>query len=184
MATKQTTPKHAGGRPTKYDKKFCRQLEDYFNIEPFETVEVKTTDKRSGRVYLSEEVRANRLPTLERFAFDIGVTDDTIVRWASEKHPDDYRIQSKRGKLKHPEFSAAYRRAKMLQKDILMVNGSLGYYAANYTKFVSTNLTDLRDNQNVDITSKGKSIAPKVVSEIQPHVAAEAEATPGNSASQ
>src|SRR6185312_11922157 len=101
------TKKHPGGRPTKYFKKYCDEVVAFFEKEPFETIEVKTTDKRSGRVYLSEELRPVPLPTLERFAANIGVDTDTLVEW---------------GKV-HPEFSVAVTRAKERQKDILVTNG-------------------------------------------------------------
>jgi hypothetical protein len=146
------------GRPTKYDSKYCQMLIEYCDKVPYSEVDVLTTDKRSGKVYVNKELRAVEFPTLEKFAHDIGVNTDTLVEWSSAKYPDDYADEKLRGKLKHPNFSAAYRRAKQLQKHILVTNGLMGLYNSNFAKFVATNSTDMHDRQEIDHTTKGESM--------------------------
>ncbi len=124
------------GRPTKYRKRYCKEIVEFFNREPYTEVEVVTTDKKSGRKYINEELRPAILPTMERFSFNIGVDTDTLVEWTKV----------------HPEFSAAVTRAKHLQKDILIANGLAGLYNSGFAVFVSKNLTDLRDKKEMDLT--------------------------------
>jgi hypothetical protein len=92
----------------------------------------------------------NKLPTLEDFAYDIGVDVDCMVNWAKAK--------DKRGRLKHPRFFGAYTRAKQLQKQFLINNGLAGLTPPSSFIFVAKNITDMDDKQGIDITSKGKRI--------------------------
>lgn len=59
-------PKHAGGRPTKYDPLFCDELDKY----------LETTGKEQ-----------TSLPTKQGFALWIGVDDETLLEWA-KVHPE------------------------------------------------------------------------------------------------
>jgi hypothetical protein len=141
-----STDKHPGGRPTKYNRRFCRELIDFFDIEPYEEREVKTQDRKTGREYIDYKDHANDLPTFERFAHNIGVNGDTLVEWAKTVWPEGHKNA---GKLRHPEFSAAYTRAKELQKDILITNGLQGLYQTTFAIFLAKNITDLKDRQEI-----------------------------------
>ncbi len=57
----QTEEKHAGGRPTKYDPKYCKEMIDYF------------------------QDKSNFFPTLAGFASSIEMHKETLLNWA-EKH--------------------------------------------------------------------------------------------------
>lgn len=57
---------HAGGRPSKYDPKFCDELDKY----------LETTGKEQ-----------TSLPTKQGFALWLGVDDETILEWA-KIHPE------------------------------------------------------------------------------------------------
>jgi hypothetical protein len=108
------TTKHPGGRPTKYKAEFCDQLIAFFDVEPWELREVTLT-LRNVTTVEKDERYATRLPTFERFAHNINVHVDTMIEWTNK--------EDKNGKLVHPKFSEAYKRAKQLQKDILIENG-------------------------------------------------------------
>ncbi len=123
-----------GGRPTKYRSEYCQQLINFFSVEP--TTEVKKTMTTAKGTIIEEPVqRANKLPTFERFAANLGVHVDTLIEWT--------RV--------HRAFSEAYARAKALQKDILNTNALLGLYDSHYAKFVAVNCTDMRDRQEIGV---------------------------------
>jgi len=112
-----------GGRPTKYKKNYCQEIIKYFDKEPFEIKEGK-------------EVPVN-LPTFEKFAVYIDVNYDTLQEW----------------RKKHEEFSESYKKAKNLQKNILIINGLRGNYNSTFAIFTAKNITDMRDiveNKNIN----------------------------------
>lgn len=119
-----------GGRPTKYDEKYCQQLVDFFDREPNEQTEVE------GRVVF----KACRLPTFERFAYSIGVHRETLLNWVD----------------KHPAFFDAYKKAKDLQKDIIIQNGLVGGYDKTFAIFTAKNVTDMKDkvDQSIELSDK------------------------------
>lgn len=111
----------ARGRPSAYDPKFVDMMIKYFDIS-----------------ILSDEGKVNDLPTLAGFAGKIGVHRDTLHEWATALESN---------KLKYPDFSDAYKRAKDFQEHLL-VNGTLkGYYAAAPGIFAQKNLLGFRDKQ-------------------------------------
>lgn len=147
-------PKHAGGRPTKYKKKYCKMIEEFFNQPPSRQVIKKEIIKSNGTTEREYVTVANPLPTVIKFARHIGVNPDTITEWATAKN--------KSGKPKYPEFSVSYRRAMKTAQDHLVDNGLAGLSPAAAFIFVAKNYTDMRDKQEVDHTTKGEKI-PHVV---------------------
>lgn len=149
--TKKITkrPLKSKGRKSIYKKVYVKKLIDYFSIEPSREVEVVHKNKK-GEEWSTYEEKANRLPTFERFASDIGVSVDALADWSKAKNKD--------GTLKYPEFSGAYKRAKQLQKAFLIANGTSGLFNATFTIFVAKNITDMRDKTEVDTTSGGEPI--------------------------
>jgi len=143
MATKKTTKKttkHAGGRPSKYRDEFCQQIIDYFRDAPL-LDEVEIPHYKDGEVTWTDTKRFPAIfPTLVQFAKSIGVSYPTVYDWQDEKS-DRYR----------PEFSTAYARAKMMQKNFLIQAGLSGVYNAQFTVFVAKNVTDMRDKQDIAI---------------------------------
>lgn len=137
---------HPGGRPSKYRKKYCDEIIAFFDVEPWELREVILT-LRNGTTIEKDERYPTRLPTMERFAHTIDVNTDTLVEWAKV----------------HPEFSAAYMRAKQLQKDILIENGLQGAYNGPFAIFVATNFTDMRQKNETDLTTKGKELPAPIL---------------------
>jgi len=119
-----------GGRPTKYHKKYCKEIIKFFNIDAYFIKEIEFKDK-NGDIHTKEMIVANDLPTLEAFANKIFTTTKTLWDWAK----------------KHKEFSNAVEIAKQHEKNILVQNGLSGRYDAGFAKFVATNFTDMRDRQ-------------------------------------
>jgi hypothetical protein len=126
-------PKHAGGRPTKYKPQYCEQLIAYMTQEPWEDVEVTHTN-RKGETWTETKRRANPIRFVTAFAYEIGVTRETLAEWC--------RV--------HPEFSDAYTRAREMQSEHLLQCGFMGLSDATMTKFAAVNLTDLRDKTDLE----------------------------------
>ncbi len=123
--------KNATGRPSDYDEKYCTEIIEFFNREPYRLYD---TDKGPVKV-------PALLPTFNRFAMEIGVNEDTIVEWSKV----------------HPKFSAAYNVAKKLQKEFLINNGLAGLYPPASFCFVAKNITDMRDKQEVEHSGQVKT---------------------------
>lgn len=149
-----------GGRPSKYKSEYCAAIEEFFGIEPWEEVEVSHTNKK-GDEWTSYERRPNPMPKFHDFAKSIGVNEDTVVEWANKK--------DKTGNLVYPDFSAAYKRAKELQKWFLIENGLNGLYNATFAIFTAKNISDMRDLTNIDHTTKGKQLPVPILANVQPN---------------
>lgn len=150
------------GRPSKYDPKYCEEIIKYFDIEPNYEKELNHTTAK-GSTWTDYKKWANTLPTFLGFAKKINVNGDTLVEWASARYPEDYEDETLRGELKHPDFSAAYMRAKELQKWFLIENGLNGLYNPQFAIFVAKNITDMKDKTETDLTSDGEKLEGLVV---------------------
>ena len=150
------------GQPTKYNNRYCQMLIDHFSGPEFERYikSERITIKKNGtkETWYDYGYRCTSFPTFDGFARKIDVNGDTIVEWASVKYPDNYEEKRLAKKLKHPKFSAAYNTAKELQKEFLVNNGIKGYSPPAAYIFTAKNVTDMRDKQEVDHTSKGNEI--------------------------
>jgi hypothetical protein len=131
-----------GGRPTDYKSEYCDQLIEWFEIEPNREVEIP--HYKDGEVTWNDyKTVANRLPKFHEFAKSIGTSTVTMLEWCE----------------KHEEFLNAYTRAKELQKYFLIENGLNGCYNPNFAIFVSKNITDMRDRQELT-GPDGKDLIP------------------------
>ena len=133
--------KHPGGRPSKYDPKYCAELVAFFSVQPYrrEVAEKSKEYFADGKVKKTSEkyrIIPNDMPTFALFARKIGVNPDTLHEW----------------KKNHPEFSEAYNEAKELQKHFLITIGLAGAAPPASFIFVAKNVTDMRDKQEVDTT--------------------------------
>lgn len=144
---------HPGGRPTKYEEKYAQELLDYFSEEVVKEIKTITSGSNGkGGEWSKEEVRYEALffPTLELFAHKIGVDDDTLVEWAGVKYADDYVDETLRGQLKHPEFSAAYKRAKKIQKGLLLQYALIGKLNPGFAQFFAVNNLGMQSKSVVE----------------------------------
>lgn len=142
------------GRPSKYKKKYCKMIEEFFDQPPSRQVVKKEIIKSNGTVEREYATVANPLPTINKFARHIGVNPDTITEWSTAK--------TKAGKPKYPDFSVSYRRAMKIAQDHLVDNGLAGLSPPAAFIFVAKNYTEMRDKQEVDHTTKGEKL-PQVV---------------------
>lgn len=133
--------KDLGGRPSKYKSEYCDKILEFFNINHTKIL-FKTKVLKDGSVLNYDEEVAERLPTFERFAVDVGVHIDTLNEWTKN----------------YEEFSEAYKKCKNLQKDMLNDLGMRGFYNAAYTQFVAKNITDMKDKTEVDSNSIVKTV--------------------------
>jgi hypothetical protein len=129
-----------GGRPTDYKPEYCQLLIEWFEIEPNKEIEIPHY-KDGDVTWTDYKIVANRLPKFHEFAKSIGTTHKTLLDWVE----------------KNIEFSNAYIRAKELQKYFLIENGLNGCYNPTFTIFVSKNITDMKDTQQMDLTNNGNS---------------------------
>ncbi len=148
--------KGKGGRPTKYKPEFCNKLLDYFTTDLFRKEVIKTATeyfKDGGIKKKSEEYKlvANEMPTLHGFSEKIGVSYETIRRWADED-----------GKNYIDEFCVAYKEAKEKQKRFLISLGLSGISPAAAFIFVAKNVTDMRDKTEVSQTITMADILNKI----------------------
>jgi hypothetical protein len=128
---KKKEPKKRG-RPTDYRPEYCQMLIDYFSEPSIEKAKIVT----QGRSYLRTEdkILFRGFPTFERFAHKIGVNGDTLVEWSK----------------KYPEFSAAYTRAKELQKKHLYEGGLSGIYNSNVVALIASHEHKIHLRQEIE----------------------------------
>ncbi len=105
------------GRPTAYDPKYCDEILEYFSIKPYE--------KTDGKTEVAD------LPTFAGFAKTIGVHRDTLNEWTNE----------------HPQFSDAYKKAKEIQEDFLVINGLRSNINTAFGIFVLKNCHNWKEKQ-------------------------------------
>lgn len=125
------------GRPTKYDDKYCDEVVEFFNKDPYEVLMTENDEGEKIAVLNPQGkpiLAPCPLPTKERFAFSIGVDRGTLLNWARD----------------YDEFFSAIKKAEDLQKDILIQNGLIGGYDKTFAIFVAKNVTDMHDKQVIE----------------------------------
>lgn len=124
------------GRPTKYKEEYCKQIIEFFNRPLWEKKKISILDR--GRMVLKDVEVPCQLPTIERFALNLGVHKDTVYEWAKE----------------HKNFSDALCVAKQAQQEILIQHGLNGHYKEGFAKFVAVNFTDMKEKVQQEINSQ------------------------------
>lgn len=142
---------HAGGRPSKYSKKFCKLLIKYFSEAPTQIqVLKKEIIKSNGTIEREYTTLAGNFPTFSDFTFINKLGVHRLTEWYNAKIRND--------KWRYPEFREAYNRAKALQKNFITHNAMRGLTPPATFIFVAKNITDMRDKTDVDVTSGGKEL--------------------------
>lgn len=124
----------AGGRPTKYKKEYCEKIIEYFSKRP-------DSDQEEVTYYQNGSVKSRKpgpweFPTFQGFAFEIGVTVPTLLKWTTE----------------HKEFFNAYARAKEIQEAIWLQESMAGRYNAQFAKFFGVNCLGYKDKVEQETT--------------------------------
>ncbi len=135
------------GRPTKYKKKYCNEMIEYFDKQP-QSCMYKEEYFSDGQLKSKVPIMiAIEFPTFQGFANEIGINIDTLYEW----------------KKQHKEFSEAYTRAKQIQEKIWLVNGMSGLYNAQFAQFFGKNCLGYKDKQeNINIETNYEEYLKKV----------------------
>ena len=132
--------KNGPGAPSRYMKKYCQQMVDYFKRDPTEFIE-KRQYYPNGETKSVEQVPIGvEMPTFQGFAAEIHVDYDTLLNWRD----------------RYPEFEKAYKQAKQLQEHIWLVNGMSGLYNASFAMFFGKNCLGYKDKQEIDARVAGQ----------------------------
>ena len=130
--------KNATGAPTKYKPEYCQSIVKYFNDAPVwqEIQDSSTSDIKGGNKH-TKKIPA-RMPTFDRWAFDNGLTHQTLLNWIDESK----------------DFFEAYNYCKMLQKEWLIEVGMSGECPPAFAIFAMKNVTDWKDKTETDLNIK------------------------------
>lgn len=136
VSKKKENWKRDTGRPSKYDPKYCKMIVDYFDVALYtERQSMTSTNEKTGAEKEYTRTRPTDFPTIEWFASSIDIDDNTLENWTKE----------------HEEFLGAYRKARQLQKKILIQNGLNWLYKEWFAKFVAINcFPEMKDRSEVD----------------------------------
>lgn len=151
-AKKQKKAKKVG-RPTKYKRKYCKALVDFFDVEAYDLITLETMteynrDRSIKKILEKKKPIAKKLPTLYRFAEKIGVEKGTLYDW----------------KEKYPEFKHAFTRAEELTKEFLTTLGLSGIAPPASFIFVASNMTDMRSRGvSADELPAGSFMIPVII---------------------
>lgn len=121
-----------GGRPTKYDPKYCDALIEFFNVEPTREG-LKITTYKNGTTVEDEVEYPNSMPHFISFCDEIGIGITTFYRWVE----------------KHKAFRASYERAKAYQERHLVDNALLNNYNSGFSSLVAKNWLGWKDRSDV-----------------------------------
>lgn len=127
--------KNLGGRPTDYKIEYCKDILEFFTLEPYRSFLKKTITKKNGEVTKEFEERGNNCPFIGQFARDIGVSRSAITRWAK----------------KYPEFQVALKEAKKLQEEHIATNGLNGSFNSSFSIFTLKNVAGWRDRTDPSV---------------------------------
>ena len=123
------------GRPTKYRRKYCQTIIEYFTRDFTYEKEVTHTNTK-GMTWSKFEVCANPVPLMCEFAHHIKTTITTLQNWEKNQ----------------PEFLVAVTHAQQLQLAHLNHVTGLGLYNSNWAVFMAKNISQWRDKKDVEIS--------------------------------
>jgi hypothetical protein len=119
-------------RPTKYKKRFCKEIIEYFDQPATKEVPITYITKK-GTERHTTETKPNKLPTVNGFCNKINIVRQTLLNWTEQ----------------HPEFLDAYTRARQYQEDIWLENGLLGLYNPGFAILLGKNVFGYKDKQDI-----------------------------------
>lgn len=132
------------GRPTKYHKKYCKDIIKWFDV-PYTKTLTQTYTYKDGSVSEKEIEVGNDLPTIEGFCSKkLDISKTTLHEWVK----------------KYDDFANAYKKARQMQEAMWVSNSMKGLYPGAFTIFAGKNMFGWRDKRELDHTSKGESIVP------------------------
>lgn len=123
------------GRPSTYKPEYCQMMIDFFDVpKTKERLKAHITGKNE---YVKEEYEevANELPTFSKFERNNKLSFGIVTDWIKM----------------FPEFRLIYNTCKELQKEFLMDNGLRGMYPPASYIFTAKNITDMRDEQAINL---------------------------------
>lgn len=138
------------GRPSKYQEDFPERLIAWFSGAKTQRQIIGKLVRydKEGNVKSEDfkyKVVPADMPTFAGFAFEIGVSHDTLLRWATERVSEEEDAE-----YKHPEFCVAYNVCKEKQKTFLIDNALQGNSPPASFIFVAKNVTDMTDKQIIE----------------------------------
>lgn len=158
------TFKNLGGRPSKFKKKYIKELLEFFDIEPMRKELMEVVTEKSGKTAEKYKYVANKMPTLVQFAKKIDVDYTTVYRWANKGEPEKAfeQLRKNEGMSKQQikemelltQFCKAYKTAKALQEDFLVQNGLIGASPSSAFIFTAKNVTTMRDKVENEVNVK------------------------------
>ena len=121
-----------GGRPTKYKKEYCDEVDVYLSKEIDQEFEFHKTRGDKSNSY--ERHITVCLPTVYGFAKYIGVNKTTLYEWSKE----------------HPEFSNSLEKINEEQKKRLLDKGLSGDYNSTIAKLILSANHGMSDRQEIE----------------------------------
>lgn len=123
------------GASGQYLPRYAQALVDWFN-QPIQYWHEVTDDQD---VVIGKVQKTTILPMMARFACSIGVSLQTIEKWATTKQPDNQE------EYLYPDFAEAFRIAMDLQEALLVEGGLMGFYSDRMTPFILKNKHGYQD---------------------------------------
>jgi len=121
------------GRPTKYKPELCKNLINFFNIDPIIFRDITVTYK-DGNTCEKSIPEASPTPFFVDWQMKVGISHETMMNWTET----------------YPEFLAAYKRAKLLQEKFLIECAMKGVHNSTFTIFTMKNVCGWRDEKHLD----------------------------------
>ena len=131
MTVNKTKKKNKGGRPLVWDTKKCNELAKQMDVY-FEGFLKR----------FKEEKDFKEIPFISAFCREAGVSQETLVNKTDN----------------NTKLFGAYKKAKKIQREILMLGGLNGRFNPTAFIFIAKNITDLRDKVEVPIDKDGNDV--------------------------
>ena len=149
----------------KFSPAYNKVFKKYLSQEWDEHYEEVTEEGLEGEEVKKKYRRPPRLPMACEFAIQIGVDEETIKNWADKGRDYSYALSRAETEedlilFEYYKFFVLWKKLKNLQKYILTRYGLSGAFKSNFAIFISKNLTDMRDKQEIDLNA---DITTKVV---------------------